>query len=269
LKEKILQTVEYIRSQISTPEIGLILGTGLGSLGEKINNPVVLPYEDIPNFPQSTVKFHAGKLIYGELAGKKVLAMQGRFHYYEGYPMHTITLPIRVMQQLGVNDLIISNAAGGIRKHLVPGSLAVINDHINLMGNNPLIGVHDDFFGPRFPDMSEPYDKNLIKIAQETASELDIVLHDTIYSAISGPSFETSAEIKMLQVLGADTVGMSVVPEVIVANQVGINVLAITAVTDQSLPEKMEPISHEQVSRVANEITPKFEKLVMRILEKI
>jgi len=270
LKEKILEAAEFVRERINeNPEVGLVLGTGLGSLGDSIDNATVLSYSDIPHFPDSTVKFHAGKLVCGRLNGKSIIVMQGRFHYYEGYPMRDITLPIRMMHALGVRTLILSNAAGGIREELVPGTLTLITDHLNLMGTNPLIGEYDEFLGERFPDMSEPYSRELRGLAHQVADELGIELIDNIYAAVSGPSFETPAEIRMLQRLGADSVGMSVVPEALVARQLGIRLLGITAITDQALPEKMAEITHEEVSRVAREITPKFNALIKGITGKL
>ena len=270
LKDKIIKAADYIsKTSSASPEIGVILGTGLGSLGESVRDAVVIPYSDIPNFPDSTVKFHAGRLIIGTLKQKKVMVMQGRFHYYEGYPMRDITLPVRVMHRLGVHTLIVSNAAGGIREHLAAGTLALINDHINLMGTNPLIGPYEEFFGERFPDMSEPYSKELRELAHQAAKKLDISLVDTVYAAVTGPSFETPAEIRMLQTLGADSVGMSVVPEALTARQLGMKLLGLTAITDQALPDSMGQISHEEVSRVAKEITPRFNALVQEIIERI
>ena len=203
------------------------------------------------------------------LNGKSVIVMQGRFHYYEGYPMRDITLPIRVMHELGVRTLFVSNAAGGIREHLAPGTLTLITDHINLMGANPLIGPFDEFLGERFPDMSEPYSNELRALAHNAAEELNIKLFDNIYAAVSGPSFETPAEIKMLQILGADSVGMSVVPEALVARQLGMRLLGVTAITDQALPGTMAQISHEEVSRVARKITPQFNALLSEIIGRL
>ncbi|MBN1464235.1 purine-nucleoside phosphorylase [candidate division KSB1 bacterium] len=265
-----MQAVSYLSDRLAAPpRIGLILGTGLGTLGDKIQRATMINYGEIPYFPESTVEFHAGKLISGTLAGQAVLAMQGRFHYYEGYTMQEITLPIRVMHQLGIRTLIISNAAGGIREELSPGTLALINDHINLMGDNPLIGTFDPFLGSRFPDMSEPYSVKLRHLAHKAAEDLGIKLVDSIYAAVSGPSFETPAEIRMLRAFGIDSIGMSVVPEVLVARQLAMDVLGLSAITDQSLPEEMQPISHEQVSRVAKEITPTFNALVEEIIKRI
>ena len=270
LKAQVLDATEFLKKLIaSPPHIGVVLGTGLGQLADTLHNARFLPYSEIPYFPESTVHFHAGRLALGELSGKSILAMQGRFHYYEGYAMQDITLPIRVMFQLGIQSLIVTNAAGGIREHLTPGTVALINDHINLMGDNPLIGPYDEFLGSRFPDMSEPYDKTLRDIAHQAATALDIELIDNIYAAVSGPCFETPAEIRMLQILGADSVGMSVVPEVLVARQLGLRALGISAITDQALPHDMPPLSHEEVSRVAKEMAPKFNALVTEIIKRI
>mgnify|MGYP005845509919 CR=1 FL=1 len=270
LVQKISESAAFLQKRLpDVPQIGVILGTGLGELAEGVEQPVVMPYAEIPHFPESTVKFHAGRLVAGKLSGKSVLVMQGRFHRYEGHPLTEVTLPVRVMARLGVKTLLVTNAAGGIRPHLTTGTLVVIKDHINLMGDNPLIGPHDESFGERFPDMSEPYSRRLRQLAQEAAVSLGMRLPETIYAAVSGPSFETPAEIRMLQILGADTVGMSVVPEVIVARQLGLEVLALTAVTDQALPEAMAPISHQTVSRAAKEMAPAFIRLAGEIIERM
>ncbi len=270
MKLEIIQSAEFIQKQSSlSPQIGVVLGTGLGDLADKVKHPVVIPYESIPHFPRSTVKFHAGQLVLGNWQQKSLIIMKGRFHYYEGYPLRDVTLPIRVMHQLGVRTLILSNAAGGIRDFLPAGTLALVTDHINLMGDNPLIGPYEEFLGERFPDMSEPYNKKLRQLALECAASTGVELKEHVYSAVSGPSFETPAEIRMLQLLGADSVGMSVIPEVLVAHQLGMRVLAITAITDQALPDNMPAISHEEVSRVAKEITPKFIKLMSEIIKRI
>ncbi len=269
-KTQIMETTAFLQERLpEQPEIALILGTGLGDLAGTIENAVSIAYSEIPHFPVSTVKFHAGQLISGRLSGKPILVMQGRFHYYEGYSMRDITLPVRAMHQLGIRTLIVSNAAGGIRDYLKAGSLALINDHINLMGDNPLIGPYNEFLGSRFPDMSEPYSKKLRDLAHQTADDLNINVIDNIYAAVSGPSFETPAEIRMLQILGADSIGMSVIPEVLTARQLDMDVLGITAITDQALPDDMPPISHEEVSRVAKEITPRFNSLVSEIIKRI
>lgn len=269
-RDSILQSSEFIQRQLLTPpEIGVVLGTGLGDVADKVDERIVIPYEAIPHFPQSTVKFHAGHLVSGTWHRKSLLLMKGRFHYYEGYPMREVTLPIRVMHQLGIRTLILSNAAGGIREFLSAGTLALVKDHINLMGDNPLIGPYEEFLGERFPDMSEPYSEELRRLALECAAAIGVELKEHVYSAVSGPSFETPAEIRMLQSLGADSVGMSVIPEVLVARQLGMRVLAITAITDQALPEAMQPISHEEVSRVAQQITPDFINLMSEIIKRI
>jgi purine-nucleoside phosphorylase len=270
LPQKVMEAAEFLQTRLpQPPRIGLILGTGLGDLAERVEHPTIIPYKDIPHFPESTVKFHAGRLVAGTLCGKPVLVMQGRFHYYEGYPLQIVTLPVRVMAYLGVSTLFVTNAAGGIRPHLVPGTLALITDHLNLMGNNPLIGAYDEFLGERFPDMSEPYSLRLRRLALDAAKNINIPLVVTIYAAVSGPSYETAAEIRMLQTLGADSVGMSVVPEVLVARQIGLEVLAITAITDQALPEKMQVITHEEVSRTAKEMTPRFIRLAEEIIARM
>jgi purine-nucleoside phosphorylase len=270
LSQKVMEAAEFLRKRLpQNPPIGLILGTGLGDLAERVEQPTIIPYADIPHFPESTVKFHAGRLVAGVLRGKHVLVMQGRFHYYEGYPLQQITLPVRVMAYLGINTLFVTNAAGGIRPHLAPGTLALITDHLNLMGNNPLIGSYEEFLGERFPDMSEPYSFRLRKLALDAAKDVNIPLVENIYAAVSGPSFETQAEIRMLQTLGADSVGMSVVPEVLVAGQIGLEVLAITAITDQALSGSMQPITHEEVSRTAKEMTPRFIRLAEEIIARM
>ena len=270
LKEHILAATQYLRERCSQqPLVGLVLGTGLGSLAQEISERQIFAYDTIPHFPKSTVKFHAGQLVCGSLAGKPVMAMQGRFHYYEGYSMQQITLPVRVMHQLGVNTLIVTNAAGGIREHLNAGSFALIADHLNLMGDNPLIGHYDELFGERFPDMSEPYNVALRNVAIKVAKKAGVELFETVYAAVSGPSYETAAEIRMLQTLGADTVGMSVVPEVLVARQLGMRVLGLSVVTDQVLPDEMAAVTHDQVSKVAEQVGPAFRSLVKGIISEM
>jgi purine-nucleoside phosphorylase len=269
-KQEIDDASSYIRSRFSTPcTIGLILGTGLGSLADEISAGVTMPYSEIPHFPESTVKFHAGRLVAGNLAGKTVLAMQGRFHYYEGHSMMKVAFPVRVMHRLGVRTLIVTNAAGGMREHLPPGTIARISDHINFMGHNPLIGPYDEFLGERFVDMSEPYSKRLAAVAETVAGQLEFSLPPTVYAAVSGPSFETRAELAMLVRCGADTVGMSVAPEVLVARQLNMEVLGLSVVTDQAIPEQVISVSHEQVNKVAYEVGPRFKSLVKGILEAL
>ncbi|MBN1480090.1 purine-nucleoside phosphorylase [candidate division KSB1 bacterium] len=270
MKNKVLDAATFVATQFDpAPKIGIVLGTGLGDLADTLVNSRHLLYSDIPHFPESTVHFHAGRLVCGEVSGKHMLIMQGRFHYYEGYSMQDITLPIRVMYQLGIRTLILSNAVGGIRERVRPGTLALITDHINLMGDSPLIGPYEEFLGLRFPDMSQPYSKSLRNLAHQVAHDLGITLIDTIYAAVSGPSFETPAEIRMLQILGADSVGMSVVPETLVARQLGMSILGISAITDQALPENMPPITHEQVSQTAKKITPDFNRLITELIKRI
>jgi purine-nucleoside phosphorylase len=269
-----LQEIEtagaYIRSRDDRPvEIGLVLGTGLGLLADEIKQAKILPYSEIPHFPESTVKFHAGRLVMGELAGKSVMAMQGRFHYYEGHSMRAITLPIRVMHRLGIRKLVVTHAAGGMRPHLPPGTMAVIADHINFMGANPLLGPYDERLGERFVDMSEPYSLRMRRLAVTAAQRLGLELPSTVYAAVSGPSFETQAELRMLTHCGADTVGMSVVPEVLTARQLDMEVLGLTVITDQALPDQMISVSHEQVNDVANKIGPNFRRLLKEIIREL
>ena len=270
LNEKISQAAKFIASEFPfKPEIGLVLGTGLGPCADDIENAFRISYSRIPHFPEATVKFHAGNLVLGSLAGRIVVAMQGRYHAYEGHPMRELTLPIRVMHQLGVRTLITTNAVGSMRSQLTPGSIVLIRDHINFMGDNPLIGPYEEHLGERFPDMSEPYSQYLMSIAQKCAQVLNLMLPKVVYAAVSGPSFETPAEIRMLQILGADTIGMSVVPEVLVARQLEMRVLGLSIVTDQSLPESPEAVSHEQVAKIAKSVEPIFKQLLRSIIHKM
>lgn len=264
------EAAAFLRSKTSEPpQVGIILGTGVGELVDEIETPVVIDYKEIPNFPESTVKFHAGRLLFGQLAGKPVCVMQGRFHYYEGYTMRQITLPVRVMHELGVSTLIVTNAAGGICQKATPGSIGLITDQINLMGTNALIGPYHERLGERFPDMSEPFSKKLRELAMSVANRIGINLLETVYAAVTGPSFETAAEIRMLQKIGVDTVGMSVVPEVLTARQIGLDVLGLTIVTDQSLPDHMVTIEHAEVKKVAEETLPALKRLVKGILSEL
>lgn len=250
--EQIKETATFIQSKISfKPDIGIILGTGLGGLVEQINIKHTLSYEDIPNFRLSTVEGHSGKLIFGELSGKNVVVMQGRFHFYEGYTLQEVTFPVRVMKFLGIQQLFVSNASGGMNPNFEVGDLMVITDHINFIGSNPLIGPNIPELGPRFPDMSDVYDKELIKRVKEIAAKNSIHLQEGVYLGLSGPTFETPAEYKMLRIWGADTVGMSTVPEVIVARHMSITCFAISIITDLGIPGKIEKITHEEVQRVA------------------
>ncbi len=270
MKQKIKQSADYIKGKINiTPQIGLILGSGLGSLANEIENAIIVKYEDIPNFPISTVEGHEGQLVIGELEGKQVIAMQGRFHYYEGYSMKEVTFPVRVMKELGVKLIFVTNACGGMNPDLYPGALMFINDHINFTGDNPLIGPNDNDLGPRFPDMSTAYDKDLIKLGTEVANKLNIETKKGVYVAISGPNYLSAAELRMLRRFGGDAVGMSTVPEVIVARHAGLKVLGISCVTDMAIADGLEPLEHSFVVETANKTRPKFIQLVKGILREV
>lgn len=266
--EQIKSTAAYIQSKISsTPEIGIILGTGLGGLVKEINITETIAYEEIPNFPVSTVEGHSGKLIFGELGGKKVVAMQGRFHYYEGYNMQQVTFPVRVMKFLGIQKLFVSNASGGVNPNFEVGDLMIINDHINFFAANPLIGKNIPELGPRFPDMSEAYSKDIIAKAKKVAASNNIKVQEGIYLGLSGPTFETPAEYRMVYRLGADAVGMSTVPEVIVARHMGIPCFAISIITDLGVEGKIVEVTHEEVQHVAA-LAEKKMTLIMKELMK-
>ena len=270
LREQLEETVGYIRSKTDfKPELGVILGTGLGGLAEHVEREVVLPYEDIPNFPISTVETHAGRLILGRLEGKRVVMMQGRFHRYEGYTLKQVTFPVRVMRALGAGTLFVSNIAGGMNPNFRAGDLVVIVDHINLMGDNPLIGPNDDELGPRFPDMSEPYDRKLIALAEEVALREGIRLQRGVYIAVTGPSLETPAEYRFLRAIGADMVGMSTVPEVIVAKHMGMRVLGLTVISDECFPDALKPVHIQDLIRTVKGAEPKLVRLVRGIVAKI
>ncbi len=250
--DQINEAAEFLIQQgIINPVAGIILGTGLGNLASRIENEIEIDYSQIPHFPVSTVEFHQGKLIYGNLSGKKVIAMQGRFHAYEGYTMQQITFPVRVLKLLGIKYLLISNAAGSVNPLIKKGSLMLIDDHINLQISNPLTGKNLDVFGPRFPDMSQPYNKELnIKIG-EIAAELNLPVHTGVYAAVIGPNLETRAEYRFLRVIGADAVGMSTVPEVIVANHMNLPVAAVSVITDECDPDNLKPVSIEEIIATA------------------
>jgi purine-nucleoside phosphorylase len=251
------------------PTIGIILGTGLGGLAREITADETIPYADIAGFPQSTVLGHAGELVCGRYAGKTVVAMSGRFHAYEGYALSQITLPVRVMKAMGCGVLIISNACGGLNPQFAKGDIMVIEDHINLMGDNPLIGPNDDRLGDRFPDMSEPYDKSLVALARRGATDEKIACQQGVYVAVSGPNLETRAEYRYLRNLGADVVGMSTVPEVIVAVHSKMKVLGFSIVTDMCLPDALQPVSHDEIVAVASEAEKKLSRLVRRVIEAL
>jgi purine-nucleoside phosphorylase len=248
------------------PDVGIILGTGLGRLGDAIEKSAVIPYEEIPHFPLSTVEQHAGKLILGTLSGKNVVAMQGRFHFYEGYAMQQITFPVRVMKFLKVKTLIVSNACGGINPLFPPGTIMAITDHINLLPGNPLIGPNDHRIGPRFPDMSEPYSKKLIDLVCKVALDNRIRVERGVYASMTGPSLETRAEYRMLKTLGADAVGMSTVPEVIAAVHAGMQVLGLSVVTDACLPDALEPADIRKIIETANKAEPILVTLIQKTL---
>jgi purine-nucleoside phosphorylase len=270
LREDIKKAVDFIKTKTDAkPEIGIILGTGLGTLAESINVEDKISYKDIPLFPISTVESHAGNLLLGAVSGKKVVAMQGRFHYYEGYSMQQIAFPVRVMKELGVKILIVSNACGGLNPQFKAGDLVVITDHINLLGNNPLIGPNDEAIGPRFPDMYNCYDKELVNLAEQTALELGIKLNRGVYVSVPGPNLETAAEYRFLRFIGADVVGMSTVPEVIVARHQGTKVLGFSLITDMGLPDALKPTSLEEIIATATKSEPLLKKILIKVVEKI
>jgi purine-nucleoside phosphorylase len=270
LLERINEAHDFVRSVTDRrPLVGVVLGTGLGSLAQKIEGCVSVPYSKIPHFPVSTVESHAGEFVFGELAGVEVVAMSGRVHYYEGYSMVEITFPVRVMKALGCEYLFLSNAAGGMNPLYDAGDVVLTVDHINLMGDNPLIGPNEDELGPRFPDMSEPYDRKLIEIAEEVALDERIVLHKGVFVGVAGPNLETAAEYRFLRSIGADLVGMSLVPENIVAVHAGMKVLAFSVVTDLCLPDSLEPADIQKILKMAAEAEPKLTKLVIGVLRRL
>lgn len=264
------ETIEYINKRIDgfKPELGIILGTGLGGLVNEIEVAHQLMYSNIPNFPISTLEFHSGKLIFGKLGGKRIVAMQGRLHYYEGYSMQQITFPVKVMKALGIQHLFVSNAAGSLNPAFKKGSLMIINDHINLQHDNPLRGINDES-GPRFPDMSEPYSKSLIKMAVEIAAQEQISCHEGVYVAVVGPSLETKSEYNYLRIIGGDAVGMSTVPEVIVANYLSLPVFAISVLTDEGFPDVLKPVSIQEIIEVANRAEPSMTKILSALIQKL
>lgn len=270
LRTHIDETVRFIRTKTSAaPPIGIILGTGLGALAKEIAHDVVIDYAEIPHFPVSTVESHHGKLIFGTLSGKPVIAMQGRFHYYEGYTLKQITFPVRVMKFLGVKTLLISNAAGALNPAFERGDIMVMSDHINLLGDNPLIGRNDETLGPRFPDMSEPYSHELIELAEQIARELQIKVKKGVYVAMQGPNLETRSEYRFLRTIGADAVGMSTVPEDIVAIHMGMSVFGVSIITDECFPDTLKPITLEEVIAVANKAEPKMTAVLKTMVERL
>lgn len=252
-----------------TPEIGIVLGTGLGGLVKEITAEAVIPYEEIPGFPLSTVESHAGRLILGTLRGRRVVAMQGRFHRYEGYTLQEVTFPVRVMKALGAGTLVVTNVSGGMNPFWAPGDLVLIADHINLLGDNPLIGRNDERLGPRFPDMSDPYDRDLRAVARRLALEQGVPLREGVYVSVPGPNLETRAEYRMLRAMGADIVGMSTVPEVIVAVHQGMKVAGLSIITDQCLPDALEPANIEHIIAIATAAEPKLTRLVAGLVEQL
>lgn len=264
------RAVEMIRAESRLqPEVAIILGTGLGGLAKEIEVETTIGYETIPGFPLSTVESHAGRLLLGTLGGRRVVAMQGRFHRYEGYSMQQIVFPVRVMRALGAQTLVVSNACGGMNPLWSPGDLVLIADHINLLGDNPLVGPNDDTLGPRFPDMSEAYDHALRETARTAARELRIVLREGVYVAVPGPNLETGAEYRFLRTIGADVVGMSTVPEVIAAVHGGMKVLGISIITDACLPDALEPADITRIIATANRAEPNLTALVRGVLERL
>lgn len=268
--EKINESVEFIKAHIKeNPEVGLILGSGLGSLADTIDNPIKIKYEDIPHFPKSTVEGHAGQMVIGKLAGKVVVAMQGRFHFYEGYDIREVTFPVRVMSGIGIKSLMVTNAAGGVNTEFEPGDLMIIKDHLNYTGQNPLIGENLDNLGPRFLDMSNAYDKEYRSIAKASGRKLGLDIKEGVYTWFTGPTYETPAEVRMARVLGSDAVGMSTVPEVVVANHEGIKVIGISCITNMATGILDQPLNHEEVVETSIKVKDNFEKLVLDILENI
>ncbi|GGJ94330.1 purine nucleoside phosphorylase [Lentibacillus kapialis] len=266
----ITEAASYINKKSSSgPAIGLILGSGLGVLADEIDNPVTFSYKDIPHFPESTVSGHKGQLVTGKLEGRQVIAMQGRFHYYEGYSMKQVTFPVRVMKKLGIDSIIVTNAAGGINKVFNPGDLMLITDHINNMGDNPLLGPNDETLGERFPDMSHVYDKAYLRHAKDCASTLGLTVQEGVYVGNTGPAYETPAEINMLRTLGGDAVGMSTVPEVIVSGHSGLRVLGISCISNMAAGILDQPLTHNEVIETTKQVREDFLKFVKEIIRTL
>ena len=268
--KKIKVTADYIKGRIQgSPKVGIILGSGLGGLVNEINIKTSIPYGEIPDFPVSTVEGHQGRLIFGDLGGEQVLAMQGRFHYYEGYSITEVTFPVRVMKQLGIEYLFVSNASGGLNPEYKVGDLMIISDHINFFPEHPLHGKNYDELGPRFPDMSEVYSKVLRSKAKLIATKNNIKVHEGVYTGVQGPTFETPSEYKMFRILGGDVVGMSTVPEVIVARHMGMNTFGISIITDSGVPGEIVEISHEEVQEVASKAEPNMTLLLKELIKAL
>jgi purine-nucleoside phosphorylase len=270
LFDRIETAADVVRKHTSaSPEVGIILGTGLGGLAGEIDVEASIPYQEIPGFPLSTVETHAGRLLLGRLGRRRVVAMQGRFHRYEGYGLAEVTFPVRVLRALGAVTLVVSNACGGMNPRCGPGDLVLLSHHINLLGHNPLVGFNDERLGPRFPDMSAPYDPELRAAARMVALELSIVLREGVYAAVPGPSLETRAEYRMLRTMGADVVGMSTVPEVIVAVHAGMRALGISIITDQCLPDALEPADIGRIIETAGRAEPSLTRLIRGVVERL
>lgn len=269
--EAIQETCEFIKKNTTIqPKVGIILGSGLGNLVEQFENGEIIPYSDIPNFPVSTVEGHSGNLVFGKLEGVPIVGMQGRFHFYEGYSLHEVTFPVRVMKFLGVTHLIVTNAAGGLNRFYSVGDLMLIDDHINYLGTNPLMGGNDSRIGPRFPDMSQAYTPELVCLAEKIAKENNIKVQKGVYVATTGPSYETPSELRFFRMIGGDAVGMSTVPEVIVGRHCGIeNVLGISCITNMATGLSTHKETHEAVIKAAAEAKPRFETLIKKIVKEL
>lgn len=269
-RKKRKEALQFIQQQTELkPNYMLILGTGLGQLADEMEVETEITYDKIPHFPVSTVEGHAGKLLFGTLGGKEVVAMQGRFHYYEGYNMQQIVFPVRVLKANGADTLFVSNACGGMNTNYSRGDIMLIRDHINMIGDNPLMGPNDDELGPRFPDMSEPYSERLMDIAKNVALENNLQMHQGVYVALSGPMLETKAEYRFLRLIGADVVGMSTVPEVISAVHMGMEVLGISAITDECFPDALKPVNIEEILEAAAIAEPKMTRVIINVLKKL
>ncbi|SFA52676.1 purine-nucleoside phosphorylase [Anoxybacillus pushchinoensis] len=264
------QAAQFLKEKFpNPPQIGLILGSGLGVLADEIEQAIKIPYSDIPNFPVSTVEGHAGQLVYGQLEGATVVVMQGRFHYYEGYSFDKVTFPVRVMKALGVEQLVVTNAAGGVNESFEPGDLMIISDHINNMGGNPLIGPNDSSLGVRFPDMTEAYSKRLRQLAKDVANEIGLRVREGVYVANTGPAYETPAEIRMIRIMGGDAVGMSTVPEVIVARHAGMEVLGISCISNMAAGILDQPLTHDEVIETTEKVKADFLRFVKAIVRRM
>ena len=269
-REKRAEAVTFIQSKTSVkPEVLVILGTGLGNLASQMDVETEIPYEDIPHFPVSTVETHSGRLLFGKLGGKNAVLMQGRFHYYENYSMQQIAFPVRVAKELGAHTLLVSNAAGGMNPLYRRGDIMLISDHINMLGDNPLIGPNDEELGVRFPDMSEPYSNDLIELAEQVALDKGIKMHQGVYVAVTGPNLETRAEYRFLRFIGADVVGMSTVPEVIAATHMGMKVLGVSAITDECFPDSLQPVNMAEIVEAASIAEPKLTQVISGVLERL